>query len=85
MAASDKYPWFRYLDGDEHRLEYGRHFSSTTKGFVNSARAAARRRGLAVRAETDGDDLILRATDDNETIRGSDRDGQDSKPENPVH
>jgi hypothetical protein len=48
-AATSRYPWDQFLDGDPWELLQGEDFHSRPSTFVANARAQAKRRGGTVR------------------------------------
>lgn len=60
--GTSKYPWDEWLDGSPWRLDNKADFPGTTpSNFRISAHNVARKRGLKVRAQVDGEEIVIQA------------------------
>lgn len=56
-----KYPWAEWLDGQPRRLVRGEDFTIIPLHMMQSAMAAARRRGIKVTVRLEGENVVLQA------------------------
>lgn len=57
----NKYDWDTILNGSTWRLEKGKDFKSATKSMLALVKMTAKSRNINVKAQIDGDDLVLKA------------------------
>ena len=61
-AATGRYPWDEWLDGQIRRLVGGTDFEVKATSLITSAKKQANKRGKGLNVRTDGNDVVLQAT-----------------------
>lgn len=60
---ASRYPWDEWMDGQIRKLVGGKDFQVKTTSLITSAKKAAAKRGKGLNVRTDGNDVVLQATD----------------------
>jgi len=59
LGRPPKYPWDKWIDGEEHTIEKGVDFHVTTVGFQTTLHVTARSKGMKVMTAIDGDKITF--------------------------